>query len=348
MKNTIIITAILFMAFSLNAQHNRSRSERSKRPEPARKEQVKRSTRSSQSVRQNRSSVRKSDANDQRRKSRSVNRSSSARSNNDAGERRSVRSSSSRKTDNGRSKSVTRDSRSRTYNHDNNRRSENRNSPVTRPSRTERESGRHSDNYRRETRREDNRSDRVTSAPREYKPRTGQRYEVQRRKYTARHPRRVKRPVTKKYYAYKPIEYRRVHYVYRRPPRHTIIWNISMYHDYVRWYPDFNLWYYPMGYRIHTISAYDAGSYIGEVARVYGEVYSTWYSRQTDEYYLYIGGPYPYQDFTIILERRDARRFSRRPERFFTGRHVSATGLISIFEGKPEMFLKKKRQIDVY
>ncbi|MGC9341513.1 MAG: hypothetical protein ACP5E3_02340 [Bacteroidales bacterium] len=77
-------------------------------------------------------------------------------------------------------------------------------------------------------------------------------------------------------------------------------------------------------------------------------MHSAWYSRKTDEYYLYIGGPYPYQDLTIILEGHDARRFNRNPLRFFTGRHVAATGLVSVFESKPEMFLKKRSQLDVY
>lgn len=121
-----------------------------------------------------------------------------------------------------------------------------------------------------------------------------------------------------------------------------------MYNEYRYLYPHYDLWYYPIGYRIHTISAYDATMYIGEVARVYGEVFDTWYSRNTDEYYLYIGAPFPYQDFTVVLEGHDARRFSSRPHRFFTGRHVAATGLIGVYEGKPEMFLKKRSQIDVY
>jgi len=87
-----------------------------------------------------------------------------------------------------------------------------------------------------------------------------------------------------------------------------------MYHNYSSWYPNYNLWYYPYGYRIHTISAYDAYNYIGEIARIYGRVTEVWYSGETREYYLYIGGPYPYQDFTVIVDYSDARRFSRNPK----------------------------------
>lgn len=121
-----------------------------------------------------------------------------------------------------------------------------------------------------------------------------------------------------------------------------------MYHNYSSWYPNYNLWYYPYGYRIHTISAYDAYNYIGEIARIYGRVTEVWYSGETREYYLYIGGPYPYQDFTVIVDYSDARRFSRNPVRYFTDRNITVTGLVSLFEDKPELLVKRHTQIDVY
>jgi len=121
-----------------------------------------------------------------------------------------------------------------------------------------------------------------------------------------------------------------------------------MYRTYRRYYPHFELWYYPMGYRINTISAFEADAYIGEVARVYGKIYESWYSRKNDEYYLYIGGPFPYQDFTIILDGRDARKYSWSPHRYFTDRYISVTGLISSFDGKPEMIIKNRSQIELY
>jgi hypothetical protein len=121
-----------------------------------------------------------------------------------------------------------------------------------------------------------------------------------------------------------------------------------MYHDYVRWYPDYHYWYYPIGYRIRTVSAYDAAYHIGEVTNIYGIVHQTWYSPETDEYFLYFGAAYPYQDFTVIIPGRKARRISHRPERFFQGRHIWVTGLISLYEGKPEMIIKRTSQIHLY
>lgn len=181
-----------------------------------------------------------------------------------------------------------------------------------------------------------------------YAPKTSVRNAESRRVYTTSRTHRVTRTAPKVHYTYHPIEYRRVHTPYRAPRTKIIYWDVHMHNNYRSWYSDYNLWYYPYGYRIHTISAYDAISYVGEIARVYGEVTEVWYSRESRQYYLYIGGPYPYNDFTVILESRDARRFSFDPVRFFTNRHISVTGLISIFDGKPEILVKKRKQVDAY
>jgi hypothetical protein len=127
-----------------------------------------------------------------------------------------------------------------------------------------------------------------------------------------------------------------------------IIWDVHLYHQYRNLYPHYDYWYYPIGYRIHTVSAYDADRYIGEFARIYGRVSEAWYNQETDEFLLYFGEPYPYQDFTVILSNRDARRFSRRPERYFTGKDIAVTGVVSVFDGKPEMVIKRRSQIDIY
>ncbi len=181
-----------------------------------------------------------------------------------------------------------------------------------------------------------------------YDPKRGQTYTEERRVYVNPAPRRVVRPAPHITYVQQPIEYRRVHNAYRMPPNANIIWNENMYHQYVVLYPDFHLWYYPYGYAIHSISSYDAAGYIGEIARVYGMVYDTWYSPETDEYFLYFGGPYPYQDFSVVLEGRDARRFSRRPDRYFANRYISVTGLVSLWENKPEIDVKQRSQVQVY
>jgi len=138
------------------------------------------------------------------------------------------------------------------------------------------------------------------------------------------------------------------HYNVLYYPTYTnIFWTRSMYRDYRIWYPDYH-WTYNYGYRIQTISVFDAKYNLGEVAMVYGRVYATWHNQETDDYLLFFGGEYPYQQFTVVLPGRVARRFSWRPERYFLGEHITTTGLITTFDGIPEIVVKNKRQIGIY
>jgi len=131
------------------------------------------------------------------------------------------------------------------------------------------------------------------------------------------------------------------------PAYHDIFWTRSMYNDYCMWYPNFH-WGYNYGYRIQTISAFDAKYNMGEVAMVYGRVSGTWYNRDTDDYLLFFGGEYPNHQFTVILPGNVARRFSWRPERYFLGEHMTVTGLITTYDGIPEVIVKNKRQVGLY
>jgi len=172
-------------------------------------------------------------------------------------------------------------------------------------------------------------------------------YEAQRRDY--RTPNRtVIHYEHNNVYSPEPIEYRRVNFAYRAPHRIHVIWTPRMYHEYMIMYPDYSYWYYPMGYNILTISAYDALYHTGEVRNIYGMVHSVWYTWETDQYFLYFGAPYPYQDFTVIIPGRKARNFSNRPELFFEGRYIWVTGLISIYDGKPEVMIRRSSQIHLY
>ncbi len=181
-----------------------------------------------------------------------------------------------------------------------------------------------------------------------YDPKRGTTYSERRRVYVTPSQHRVVRKAPHVNYVPRPLEYRRVHYPYRMPPRINIVWNERMYREYIVLYPDFHLWYYPFGYRIHTVSSYDVSRYVGEIARVYGQVYESWYSPETDELYLYFGGPYPYHDFSIVLDGRDARKFSRHPQRYFNNRYIAVTGLVSLWEDKPEIVVRKRSQLEAY
>jgi len=141
--------------------------------------------------------------------------------------------------------------------------------------------------------------------------------------------------------------YRHKYRVLYRPVHVDIYWTRNMYRDYSRWYPNYH-WKYSNGYRIQTISVWDARYNLGEVAMVYGRVYATWHNRETDDYLLFFGGDFPNQEFTVVLPGHVARSISWRPERYFLGEHMTVTGLITTFDGIPEIVVKHKRQIGLY
>lgn len=142
--------------------------------------------------------------------------------------------------------------------------------------------------------------------------------------------------------------YRARHYPYRVPLHVDIYWTPAMRTEYVRIYPMVSTWRYPVGYRIQTISAYDAMLYHGEVMNVYGKVYEVFYSRETDEYMLYFGAYYPYHDMSVVVPGWIARRMSRWPEEYFERQHVIVTGLITSFEDKPEIVVRNTGQLRIY
>jgi hypothetical protein len=154
-------------------------------------------------------------------------------------------------------------------------------------------------------------------------------------------------PITKVKFHYHHDTYLHHYNVLYYPSYTNIYWTRSMYRNYRTWYPEYH-WNYNYGHSIQTISIFDAQYNMGEVAMVYGRVYATWYNKETDDYLLFFGGDYPYQQFTVVLPGYVARKFSWRPERYFLGEHVTTTGLITTFDGSPEIVVKNKRQIGIY
>jgi hypothetical protein len=154
-------------------------------------------------------------------------------------------------------------------------------------------------------------------------------------------------PTSRVHLHYDYDTYRNHYHVLYYPTYSQIYWTRSMYRDYRNWYPRYE-WRYQYGYRIQTLSIFEAKYNLGEVAMVYGRVYATWYNKETDDLLLFFGGEYPYQEFTVVLPAHIARKFSWRPEQFFPGAHITVTGLITTYDGIPEIVVKNKRQIGLY
>lgn len=147
---------------------------------------------------------------------------------------------------------------------------------------------------------------------------------------------------------YEPVHVRRARYPYRIPVRGEVIWTNSMYRDYRFYYPEVHVWRYPVGHRIVLVSAYDARDYFDEVATIYGKVVDAYYNSDTDEYFLYIGDYFPNQDFTAIIPGSEARWFSPDPVNYFLNQHLSVTGYVNNYDGKPEIQVRSSRQLSVY
>jgi hypothetical protein len=146
----------------------------------------------------------------------------------------------------------------------------------------------------------------------------------------------------------KPREYRRIYAPYRVPAGFSFYWTPEIRFEYIRLYPAISYRKYPVGYRIENVSAYDALHLRGEIANVYGKVYEVYYSRYTDEYIFYFGAFFPYHDFTAVIPGEIARKYSPWPEMYFNNEHLIITGLITSNEGKPEIAVRTKEQINQY
>lgn len=144
-----------------------------------------------------------------------------------------------------------------------------------------------------------------------------------------------------------PRTYHNHYKVMYYPAHREIVWTNRMHRYYVDLYPGYT-WRYNIGYHIQTISAFETRYNVGEVARVYGRVYATWYNRDSDDLLLFFGGEFPYQEFTMVIPGHIARRYNWRPERYFLGQHILATGLITSYDGSPEMIIRNKSQVDIY
>jgi len=145
-----------------------------------------------------------------------------------------------------------------------------------------------------------------------------------------------------------PIEERGRYYGYRVPVRREIIWDMNLMRDFRLYYPEIGTWRYSEGYRIPAVPAYEASNQIGEVSNVYGRVAETYYDRDNDQYYLYFGEPYPNHIFSVIVPGMEARSINPRPDLYFNGQHVSITGYVTSFENRPEIIVRKSRQLEVY
>lgn len=93
-----------------------------------------------------------------------------------------------------------------------------------------------------------------------------------------------------------------------------------------------------------TLPPEQAGSHIGQTAKVCGVVASAHYAARSGTTFLNLGRPYPNAPFTAVIFR-DARGRFGTPERTLAGQRVCVTGAIKTYRGQVEIVLEDPGQL---
>lgn len=89
-----------------------------------------------------------------------------------------------------------------------------------------------------------------------------------------------------------------------------------------------------------------AAKHVGEFAQVCGVIAGTYYARSSNggPTYLNFDKPYPDNEFTVIVWRKDRKNFPNKPE-LLSQHKACVTGTIEIYRGKPQIVAKQPEQI---
>lgn len=140
---------------------------------------------------------------------------------------------------------------------------------------------------------------------------------------------------------------RNLYYNYKRVPAIRMVFHPRWHRFYSAHYSSYSHGYM-VNRRLNLISGHAAKYHTGEVAAVFGRVYETYYDEIQDEFYLYFGAPYPQSDFTVVVTGREARKMRRYSPRYFIGRDFIVSGLITHWNGKPEIVINYSSQLKRY
>ena len=102
--------------------------------------------------------------------------------------------------------------------------------------------------------------------------------------------------------------------------------------------------------RASVIMWYQAKRYVGLTRTVKGPVKGTRYASSTSgrPTFINIGKNFPNPSrFTVVIWGKYRSAFSSRPEVFYRGKTVLATGIIRMYKGSPEMFIRSPSNLRV-
>lgn len=98
--------------------------------------------------------------------------------------------------------------------------------------------------------------------------------------------------------------------------------------------------------QLAQISDAQASAHVGERVVVDGTVASVHTSKKGHTF-INFGAPYPRQDFTAVVFASVATAFKDVDISALSGRHVRVTGVVRLYEGKPEIILDSRAQLSV-
>lgn len=89
----------------------------------------------------------------------------------------------------------------------------------------------------------------------------------------------------------------------------------------------------------------DVAQYIGKSVSICDSVYST---KALDKLTLInLGGAYPKELITIVINKEDERKFPSEPASMYMGNNICVTGVVSDFKGKKQILVTDPKQIVV-
>jgi len=97
------------------------------------------------------------------------------------------------------------------------------------------------------------------------------------------------------------------------------------------------------------VSPRDAGTHIGERAKVCGHVQSASYmdSRDRSPTIMRVGGTYPYERINVVIFGENRSKFMPPPEEAYRGRDICVTGTIDFYDGSASIEVDAPDKIEV-
>ena len=109
----------------------------------------------------------------------------------------------------------------------------------------------------------------------------------------------------------------------------------------------FQVGLFSFAYAQETITPEDAAKFIGQQKTVCGMVASAHYDAKSKCTLLNLDKPSPNHVFTAYIGGSDRGKFEKPPEELYYGKAICVTGMIRLYQGRPEIIVKEPSQINV-